>query len=313
MPYNMKILRSSTTDSSLQRPLGMLIDTDEKTCISLIYVAINHGYSIFVYDLLFEPTGGIITIHNGIIPESPTALIKNNSCNFIIQDPVSKVMGISKMIIATTEGSIYGFNALVNLNSAIFILNQPNANFTGIAINDKDGFIYVTDFANNIIYTYDGQFNDKSISFPFIDPNLPVNYSCNNIVKCCDYLYVSYSAVDLTINPLSGYVNIFTLEGIFVKRFTKSEVGLDLPYGLCPCAPECFGRYKNKVLVGNNGSGLISGYDKCGNLYGFLKDMNGNQMVIEGLNTIIPFGKYLYFTSSPNDGISGNLGYIDYL
>ena len=314
MPYNLKILRSSTTDSSLQRPIGMLIDTDEVTGISLIYVAINHGYAIYVYDLLFTPIGQIIAIiDDDLTPESPTALVRNTGCNFIIRDAISGNMGVSRYIIVTSEGSVFGYNALVNLDKAIFILNQPNAEFTGIAINDKDGFIYVTDFANNIVYTYDGQFRDQSINFPFIDPNLPENYSCDNIVKCGDELFVSYSAQDTSILPLSGYINIFTLEGIFVRRFTSS-IGLDQPYGMsCIGSVACFGRYKCKFLVGNNGSGLISGFDEDGKLYGFLKNMDGVQMEIENINCILPFGEKLYLSASPNADIGGQLGYIVYL
>jgi uncharacterized protein (TIGR03118 family) len=314
MPYNLTILKDSANPDAeyLQSPWGMVIEQQKELVVA--YVAINHGHNIlgFLPEQAFEPTGEIIRVdRDDQTFESPTAIVKNCSCDFIVRNEETDAMHRSKLIIATTEGSLYGFSPFVDIDRGIYQLTVEGAEFTGMAINDKRSLLYVCDYANNVVRTFDGQWNEVTADFPFADPELPEGYSCFGIVNTECKLFVCYSSSTRT--PLSGYVNEFDYDGRFIKRYI-TDIGLDGAFSMCFPPPECWGRHQCLFHVANTGSGLISTYSKKhGKFDSYLKNMSQEKLEVEGLRTIVPWGNRLYYTASADGGVSGQLGSIKYI
>lgn len=313
MPFNVTILKDSSNPEQefIQEPSSFVIEDVDG--IAYAYMALQHSHNVasFLVNDGFDSSGQFIVIRNGDTLERPTSLVLNGSCDFIIRNAETDAMARAKLIICTEEGSLYGFSPLTGIDSAIFQLNVEGANFTGIAINNKESLIYVCDYAHNVVRTFNGQWEEVTADYPFADPDLPNDYGCFGIINTEGSLFVCYNSG--THTPLSGYVNQFDYNGNFIKRFI-TDVGLDGSFSMCFPPPECWGRHKCLFHVANNGSGLISTYSKKhGKFNSYLKNMNQDKLMIEGLRCIVPWGKYLYYTASANGGVSGQIGSIKYI
>ena len=72
----------------------------------------------------------------------------------------------------------------------------------------------------------------------------------------------------------NGIVDIFDLEGNFVKRFASNGM-LNSPWGVTQ-ASASFGQFSNDILIGNFGDGTINAFDPTsGTFLGQLKDQAG--------------------------------------
>ena len=79
-----------------------------------------------------------------------------------------------------------------------------------------------------------------------------------------------------------GYVEIFTPGGKHIGHLQHGP-WLNSPWGVV-WTPRDFGRFSNRVLVGNFGNGKIAvfnGFD--GHFIGFMEDANSNVIAIDGL------------------------------
>jgi uncharacterized protein (TIGR03118 family) len=119
------------------------------------------------------------------------------------------------------------------------------------------------------------------------------------------------------IEPGLGYVNIFDTDGVFIRRLI-SEGELNAPWGLA-LAPEEFGPFSRKLLVGNFGDGKINAYKlSTGEFVGTLQDATSADIVIDGLWALV-FGNgahnqprnTLFFTAGPNGEDNGLYGKIE--
>jgi uncharacterized protein (TIGR03118 family) len=176
-------------------------------------------------------------------------------------------------IFATSDGIISGWNLG---NSAVKkIDNSPGASYLGVAVANEgsDFFLYAANFAQNRIDVFDKNWNQVN-NKPFIDPDLPAGYSPFNIQIISDgKLYVMYAKKmrpgKSEIGPGNGYINVFSTDGILLKRFA-SKGKLNAPWGIT-VAPAGFWdgsgqtQITNVILVGNNGDGHINAFDENGN------------------------------------------------
>jgi uncharacterized protein (TIGR03118 family) len=114
-----------------------------------------------------------------------------------------------------------------------------------------------------------------------------------------------------------GFVSVFAPNGQFVRRIA-SHGALNAPWGLA-LAPASFGRFSNRLLVGNFGDGAINAYDVAtGKFAGRLRGADHKPIVIEGLWGIA-FGNgllnqpvdTLFFTAEPGDEEHGLFGRLD--
>ncbi len=228
----------------------------------------------------------------------------------------------ARFIFAGADGVISGWNG----GSAAIkkVDDSPDASYLGIAIaaQGSDHFLYVANFAEGKIDVYDTGWHE--ISKPFIDPDLPSDYSPFNILNIDGKLYVMYSKLgangDEVVNPGNGYVDIYNPDGSLMKRFI-SRGQLNAPWGIAKAPAGFWGDGSDVVgdvfLVGNFGDGHINAFDANGSFLGQLR-AHGNPIEIEGLwgisfapstSTAINHNR-LYFAAGPDDETHGLFGYI---
>ena len=188
--------------------------------------------------------------------------------------------------------------------------------YKGLALgnNGSGNFLYAANFSSGTIDVFDSNFSPTSLSGSFTDPNLPAGYAPFNIQNLGGSLYVTYAMQNGASGLGQGYVNIFDLNGNFLRRLI-SQGPLNSPWGLA-LAPAKFGTYSNALLVANVGDGYINAFDPVtGNLLGTLTDRKGNPIIIEGLRGLI-FGNggnggdpnKLYFTAGLGGAQHGLFG-----
>jgi uncharacterized protein (TIGR03118 family) len=248
----------------------------------------------------------------------PTGLIYNPTSDFKLPNG-----NPAEFIFATSDGTISGWNGG---NVAVKKIDRsPDASYLGIATanSGSDFFLYVANFAQNRIDVFDKNWNTVT-NKPFVDQNIPADYSPFNIQIINDSkLFVMYAKKDATgkreIGPGNGYINVFSTDGILLKRFA-SKGKLNAPWGIT-VAPAGFWDQSgltqiiNVILVGNNGDGHINAFDENGNSLGPIST-NGKAIEIDGLwgitfPPITGLNAYnLYFAAGPGNGSNGLVGFV---
>lgn len=295
-------------DSNLLNPWGLYI-TEE----GHLYVADNGTNLITSY----QDNGSVRTFVVNAL-SSPTGLEHNTHGQHFIIPGTSHA---AKLILATEEGTILAFNPEVNAQNATTVADRSifGSIYKGVAIGEieqgEQHFIYATDFFNAKIDIFDSNFNFVS---SFTDPAIPAGFAPFNIQNFHNKLYVTYALQkgpenkDDLAGPGNGFIDIFNLDGTFVKRLI-SHGQLNSPWGMT-LGTNDFGKFSGKLLVGNFGDGKINAFDPhTGVFVGQLLDRNGNPIIIDGLWSI-KFRTHrshsLYFTSGPNDEANGLIGVI---
>jgi uncharacterized protein (TIGR03118 family) len=240
----------------------------------------------------------------------PTGAIFNNTLEFIIPADSS----VSKFIYVNLDGTI---SAWSSGTSAKIVANRTvqGASYTG-AVLGKVGnanYLYAANFAGGKVDVFTSTFT-YNISFSFVDPNLPQGFAPYNIANIGGDLYVTYAPTS-NYSSGNGYINVFSTDGTFIKRFASGG-NLNFPWGIT-VAPAGFGLGLNMILVGNFGDGTISIFDMNGNNKGQLQS-NGATLSIDGLWALTPAPStattldqtIVYFTAGPSLGVHGLLGYI---
>lgn len=238
----------------------------------------------------------------------PTGTVFNNTLEFII--PADNTA--SKFIYVNLDGTI---SAWSSGSTAKTVANRSaqGASYTGAALGKVGSvnYLYAANFAGGKIDVFTSTFT-YNISFPFVDPNLPQGFAPYNIANIGGDLYVTYAPTSYNATG-TGYVNVFSADGTFIKRFA-SNGSLNFPWGIT-IAPAGFGLGQNMILVGNFGDGTISIFDQNGNDKGQLQS-NGNTLSIDGLWALTPAPSaattldqnVVFFTAGPNSGAHGLLG-----
>ena len=246
---------------------------------------------------------------------APTGQLYNPTSDFKLPNGNKAVF-----IFAGSDGVISGWNGG---SAAIRMVNDaPDASYFGITLASDGGnnFLYVANFAEREISVYDK--NWAEVSKPFVDPDLPPDYSPFNIQNVDGQLYVMYAKVgpggDEIHHEGFGIVDIYNPDGSFVKRFV-SFGQLNSPWGVAMAPAGFWGDgsdSQNVILVGNFGDGRINAFNANGDFLGQLRS-HGNPIVIDGLwalmfppttSTIDP-GR-LYFSAGHDDEEDGLFGYI---
>jgi uncharacterized protein (TIGR03118 family) len=251
-----------------------------------------------------------VTIADAASPAAPTGQVfNNNTSDFIVTNPGTGMSGSANFIFATENGTISGRSGTVGANSQSFIgvdcsvscTANPagGAVYKGLAIATigSSNVLFATNFNSGMIEEYDSSFGFvKSFTDPHL-PSVPVgtpagqNWAPFNVQLINGQLYVTYALQnaakhDDVAGEGNGFVDVFALDGTFVKRlinFTGVTSPLDSPWGLA-IAPAGFGTFANDLLVGNFGNGEINAFDpNGGTLIGTLDGSNGSPIVIPGL------------------------------
>jgi len=216
-----------------------------------------------------------------------------------------------------------------------------NASSSQAYINAGGNHLYAADFDNNLIETFDNNWNDVTASAQFQNkfqppssvtsttfpgPNGVGTYNLHvfNIQDLNGHLYVTWAVWNAagdegqeeTDGAGYGHVAEYNEDGTFVMDF-NDHGKLNAPWGMA-IAPAAFGRFGGDLLVANFGDGTIDAFDpNTGNFIDQLRDANGNPISISGIWGLV-FGNgvslgdanSLYFTAGPNseyDGLFGKL------
>lgn len=325
---NLGFPAATTVDPNLVNPWGVSFGpktpfwiSDNGTGLASLYTAAGVQMS--------PPSPVIIPPPSG---SAPTGQAFNNTNGFQLNGSPSK------FIFATEDGTISAWNGGA---AATLEITTPNAVYKGLALATNNGTLslYATNFRNGTVEIYNGGFGFvKSFTDPS-PPPVPVgtpagqNWAPFNVQAINGQLYVTFALQDAAhhddvAGPGNGFVDVFDLNGNFVKRLINTGPGnpLNSPWGLA-IAPAGFGN-SGDLLVGNFGDGLIHVFDPTtGAFVGVLKGSNGNPIDIPGLWDLTPGNagvgvnpSAVYFTAGlPNfampdvleqDGLFGDLAAV---
>jgi len=280
--------------------------SDNGTGVSTLYDGMGNAIPLIV---------SIPTVAGG--KGSPSGTVFNGSNDFVVSQ--NGLSGAAIFLFATVDGTISGWNPSVAPTSAIIAADnsKAGASYTGLAISSgaHGNFLYAADTVNNRVDVYDGSFR---LIKTLTDPTIPHGFTAYGIHDLEEQVFVTYA------NPAGGpggFVDIFTEEGAFVKRFASGGP-LDQPWGLA-LAPTNFGRFSTAILVGNNtGDGTINGFNaKTGAFLGHLSDATGTPIHIDQLWSL-EFGggtrangaaNQLFFTAGPDNYQNGRFGVINFV
>jgi uncharacterized protein (TIGR03118 family) len=153
----------------------------------------------------------------------------------------------------------------------------------------------------------------------FRDPSLPAGYAPFNVAVIGGQVFVTYAlrdadAHDDVAGPAHGFVDVYTSEGAFARRFATHGV-LNSPWGMT-IAPATFGQFAGDLLIGNFGDGRIHAYPNTGEVLGILRGTNGAPVVIDGLwgllvgDAVAGGPDAVWFSAGPDDESHGLLGVL---
>ena len=302
------------------------------------------------WGIVFNPTGfvwvnaadgGVSVLYDGAgnpAPPGNRLVVQIPSANNVY-DPLGNPTGIvfsgstteflvapnapARFIFASEQGIISAWAPAVDATHAIFKRQTAGAVYKGLALagNGNGNFLYAADFLGGKIDMFDNAFNPVNTAGRFVDPHLPPHFSPFNIQAIQGDLYVTYAFHEPgddeeTPGPGLGIVNVFDADGRFLRR-VATRGKLNAPWGVA-LAPASFGRFANRLLVGNFGDGTINAYDAAnGSFKGQLRDARGKPIKIDGLWGLA-FGNgvaaqppsTLYFTAGPDEESHGLYGSI---
>jgi uncharacterized protein (TIGR03118 family) len=316
-------IRAEHRDPHLVNPWGLAFNP-----FGVAWVADNGTGFSTLYDGNGKPQSLVVTIP-GLKDEAgnPTGTVFYGGMGFVVSK--GSASGPARFLFVNEDGGISGWSPAVDRTHAIRVVDNSasHAIYKGVAIsgNGKDSLLYATDFHNGKVNVYDSTFKPVYLhDRAFQDPNLPSGYAPFGIQAIGGDLYVSYARQDDEREDDVqgrgfGFINVFDPDGHLLRRFA-SNGALNAPWGMA-LAPASFGRFSNRLLVGNFGDGIINAYDVAtGQWVGRLKGPNHQPIRIPGLWGIA-FGNglsnqpidTLFFTSGPLDEKHGLYGRLDVL
>jgi uncharacterized protein (TIGR03118 family) len=311
-------------DASLRNAWGIAFNPN-----GFVWVADNATNTSTLYDGTGtkENLGPFPEVHlppatNG--DAAPTGIVFNASADFVISQ--GGASGTAAFMFAGENGTIMGWSPAVNLGNAFVAYDDKTggAIYKGLALaqNGQGNFLYATDFHNGKIDVFDKTFTRVTLKGTFRDVNIPQGYAPFGIRNIDGNLYVTFAKQDSNREDDVpgvgfGFVDVFDANGNLIRR-VATRGGLNAPWGIA-LAPADFGRFSNRLLVGNFGDGTIDAFDPAtGNFLGQLRATNGQALKIDSLWGL-SFGNglsgqptnSLFFTSGPGHEQHGLYGRID--
>lgn len=234
----------------------------------------------------------------------------------------------SQFLFATEDGTVAGWYIDSRGDfpaAAVVAIDNSNAAavYKSLAILAPSccrEFLAVANFHSGLIEAYTVSFDPLAPPGSFTDPNLPPGYAPFGMQVIGTQLFVTYALQDAAKHdPVTGagdgIVDVFDLEGNFVRRFV-SNGPLDAPWGVTQASGN-FGAFSNAILVGNFGDGHINAFDPdSGTFLGTLQDPAGNAITNPGLwgltfgSSGTPDSDNLYFSAGLSGETHGVFGKI---
>ena len=324
-------------DPDLVNAWGIAFNPD-----GVVWVNDNGSGKSTLYDGNGKKQGLVVTVPGltNTEPSKPTGIVFFGGNNdFMVKDnptDLNEKGAPSRFIFATEDGTIVGWAPTKGTQpppstKAIMALNNSGSGaiYKGLALN-TDGnryLLYATDFHNGKVDVFDGAFKPVTLdSTAFKDPKIKPGFAPFGIQAINGVVFVTYAKQDDPTNahddvhgPGLGYVNAYDASGHLLQRIAAGGK-LNAPWGLA-MAPANFGRFSNRLLVGNFGDGSVIAYNLIHNHHhngSRLLKSNDTPIQIDGLWGL-SFGNglrnqptnALFFTAGPNDEADGLYGKIE--
>jgi len=279
------------TDPNLVNPWGMAPGTSGNIWVN------DNGTGL---STVYKPDGSATSTVVNTSTSSPTGIVANSTSMFKVSGQPAAFIFVSE------DGIITGWNPAVDPNNAIVAVDNSGNNSVYKGAAFANNTLFVTDFHNNRVEMYDGNFNRIDTVATFVDPNLPAGFAPFGIQAISGKIYVTYalqdgSAHDDVPGPGNGYVDIYNPNGTFVKRLISGG-NLNSPWGV-QAGPTPFGHYNGGLYVGNFGDGVINVYNlQTGNFACTLTNSTaGTPITFAGLWGLFFQGTNLYVTAGIGD------------
>ena len=223
---------------------------------------------------------------------SPTGQVFNPTSGFMIKSKAGKAPAL--FIFSSEGGQIIAWSPVadppVNGKSTAQVkFSSRSAVFKGLTIaSTRFGtFLYATDFHNGRVDVFNSRFHLVHTPGAFRDRHLPRGYAPFGIRAINGLIYVTYAKQDADRHDDvpgrgHGFIDVFTPSGFMLERLV-SRGALNSPWGL-EVAPQGFGPFGGKLLVGNFGNGRIHAYSLfSGRFDGTLRTKHHEPITIDGL------------------------------
>jgi uncharacterized protein (TIGR03118 family) len=326
--------------TNLQSDLGGVADRKDPNLVNPWGLALNPAGIFWVADngtglsTLYRLDGSPVPLVVTIPPTSadteppihaaPTGIVFNPLMNaFLLPNGQP-----AAFIFDGEDGSVTAWNgALQPITSAINKVDNSAAGavYKGLAMASRPNggpTLYATNFHAGTVDMFNSQFQPVTIPGSFVDPNPPpvpngaTGWGPFNIAEINGFIFVTYAAQDAdkhddVAGPQNGFVDVFSTEGQFIKRFATGGQ-LNSPWGLAK-VPGHFGRFDHETLmIGNFGDGHIHAYDvRTGEFLGTLLHRVGQPLEFNGLWSLFFVKDHLYFTAGIADESHGLFGVIE--
>ena len=264
---------ASHTDSQLSNPWGIAAFPGQP-----FWIANNNGGTSTLYDASGNK--------NSLVVRIPTASV--NPCSMgcptgIVASSFSADFGGAQFLFDTEDGILVSWSQGV-AGTTVVDNSAAGAVYKGLALlsNGAGNFLLAANFRSGKVDVFDRAFKPASLGGSFTDPNLPAGFAPHGIHIINNQVFVAYAMQDgpkhdPVIGAGNGVVDIFDINGNFVRRFASAGV-LNAPWGVA-LSPANFGQFSNTILVGNFGDGTINAFDSNGNSIGQLTDTGGHALV----------------------------------
>ena len=322
---------AQVVDPNLQNPWGLAFGP-----ATPLWVADNNAGTATIYTItpggaMAANTGHVVTLPGGrastMDGPSPTGQVFNPTDDFTVTSKAGS--GPALFIFSAEAGQISAWSPAANPfdktghATAQVEFSSPTAVYKGLTIARAHGrdYLYASNFHDGTVDVFNSQFDKVQLQGHFRDRNLPPGYAPFGIQELHRLLYVTYALQnaakhDDVSGPGHGFIDIYTNEGFFIKRLA-SRGTLNSPWGLT-LAPDNFGPFGDRLLVGNFGDGMINVFGRfTGRFFGQLHDQSGNPIQIDDL-WALKFGTQatggtntLLFSAGINDEKDGLVGAIN--
>lgn len=262
---------AAVTDSDLVNPWGVSFGP-----ATPFWVSDNGSGKATLYNGAGAKQGLVVTM-----PAGATAVdgqVFNGTSNF----------NGDLFLFATEDGAVNGWRGALG-TSAETLFTVPNGVLKGLATATigTNTYLYAADFRNGGISVFPGA-GAPPLTGSFVDPGgVPNGYAPFNIENIGGQLYVTYAVQDAAkhddvAGAGNGFIDVFDLQGNFLKRLVDTGGVLNSPWGMA-LAPASFGSLGGDLLVGNFGDGMINAFTLSGTWLGSLASLNGTPITNDGL------------------------------
>ena len=251
---------------------------------------------------------------------TPTGTVFNGTTDFVYKG------NMTRFLFATEDGTVAVWPAGDDITNAQIAIDSSQSTagavYKGIAIGQQGGLnrIYLANFHTGVVEVYDTNF--KPVSMPagaFTDAMIPAGFAPFNVLNIDGNLFVSFAMQkpdrhDDVSGPGLGYVDVFDGSGVLMMRLEHGK-WMNAPWGIAH-APANFGKWSNRLLIGQFGSGQIAAFNaRSGEFEGLLRGPKGKPISINGLWGL-GFGNdaaagpsnTLFFAAGINDEANGLFG-----